>query len=392
MLGLPRLFGGVQELAPDKIEAIQGLRAVAAIFVILFHWSFLFLGWSGVWVFFVISGFVITRSLISLDKADNLSSSKLGIFYRRRALRILPLYFAVVLAGIVILILEDPSGERLWGLRMTFVALATATVNFYRMTPGYEVNLIFDHFWSLSIEEHFYILMPLVFLYFSRRWLTFFLFACVVISPLVRVGIAAYFGTPGSGELVYQFSLSHFDAFSIGAFIALNEVRIRQRQLHAPWLLLAVFGSSLVWIILGAESWTPGGILQNFAASFSVNAEGAGRPLLTYAVMTYGSGAVILCVLEGRRWLVVPLSTRFMIYTGNLSYGLYLIHVPLQYLFNKVWGVTYLLPVGERLLPFALYIVTLYGLAHLSYFYFEKPIQRLGRPIARKGLRRNSLL
>lgn len=114
------------------------------------------------------------------------------------------------------------------------------------------------------------------------------------------------------------------------------------------------------------------------------------RPFLTYSVLTYGSAAIILCVLEGRRWLVAPLNSRFLVYTGNLSYGLYLIHVPLQYVFNKIWGTTYLLPVAERLPPFTLYLVTLYAIAHLSYFHFEKPMQRLGGPNTPKGLRSDS--
>lgn len=148
----------------DRINSVEGMRGVAALSVILFHWSFIYWGWVGVWVFFVISGFVITRSLLRLDLEASAYSVKIKKFFIRRAFRIFPLYFLIVLAGAVIILIEDPSGMRLFELRYMFLALATATVNFYRMTPGYEVNLLFDHFWSLSVEEHFYLVMPLVFL------------------------------------------------------------------------------------------------------------------------------------------------------------------------------------------------------------------------------------
>lgn len=110
-------------------------------------------GWAGVWLFFVISGFVITLSLILLRHADLSLRSALSVFYYKRTLRIFPLYFLFIAVGIAAIIV---SGNFRHFHHLPY--LFTFTYNFYRVWPLYEFTPLFGHYWNVSVEEQFYLL------------------------------------------------------------------------------------------------------------------------------------------------------------------------------------------------------------------------------------------
>lgn len=206
-----------------------------------------------------------------------------------------------------------------------------------------------------------------------------FLLAMVAISPLLRMAVFAWADSssilvPG-GVVVYLLSFGHFDGFSLGAIIALYERPIRERRFHAPWLLASVGLLCAFWIAASAQDLSLESLLGNLRRSFSVNTSGGLRPVVTYAVLTFGSGCVIMCALERRRFITTFLNGRFLVYSGNISYGLYLIHVPLQYLFNEACGLTYEMDLLPRVIVFSAYIAILYLLALLSFRYIEKPLR-----------------
>ncbi len=147
------------------VPAVDGLRALAVAGVIVHHLGmFGFasdIGWAGVWLFFVISGFVITNSVDGVAYRGQSFSRKLSIFWARRVRRIRPLYLLMIGVGTII-VLTVP-GLRYQVEQLPY--LLTFTYNFHRLSPDYSHTKLFGHYWSLSVEEQFYLLFPLI--YFS---------------------------------------------------------------------------------------------------------------------------------------------------------------------------------------------------------------------------------
>ncbi len=219
----------------SHVPGVDGLRCFAVLAVMLFHVGMSKTGWAGVWLFFVISGFVITRSLMA-NAALGLPAKELfRRFYLKRSFRILPLYLgSISVFTLVILSFASERGEKLDHLPW----LLTFTYNFYRLDSDYVPNDFFGHFWSLSVEEQFYFVYPALLVLLGIARLRYALIAALVAAPLIRLMVSLIYGaiTPEEldvnrafwrGNAVYQFGLTQFDAFAIGALIALNERRIR---------------------------------------------------------------------------------------------------------------------------------------------------------------------
>src|SRR5271155_971802 len=134
--------GAVTDLAsPGRIHNLDALRAVAVLLVAVFHYRLLAVGWIGVWIFFVISGFLISRILLSY-KARFALGDYLGVFYARRALRIFPIYYLYIgLWSVVALVVFVPKD-------FAFLPLVTYTFNFVKWPPAYDGSRIFSHLWS----------------------------------------------------------------------------------------------------------------------------------------------------------------------------------------------------------------------------------------------------
>lgn len=198
--------------------------------VLIFHWfqsplfvatntfetlikRFSTIGQTGVDLFFVLSGFLITRILLS-TRGDTGYFKK---FFARRSLRILPLYYfflILFLFGVPWLTArETPPWHQQWYF---WVFLQNAPMTFGWEYAGPEP------YWSLAVEEHFYLVWPLLVAFLNRKSLAQIAIAMVTVTPLLR-----YFMLNADLE-VYYFSLTRFDALAGGALIAIAE----------PWLLL----------------------------------------------------------------------------------------------------------------------------------------------------------
>jgi peptidoglycan/LPS O-acetylase OafA/YrhL len=168
---------------------IDSLRFIAALMVLISHWLYYFpevrafnLGEMGVDLFFTISGFLITLQL--LDFKEKAAENNLGNgsvfkeFYIRRALRILPLYYLVVICSAAF-----NQGE----IREAFIWNMTFTSNFYIMKVEHWPS-IFSHFWSLSVEEHFYLFWPFIILFVKNKLLPY-----VISALIIGIFIIKYF-------------------------------------------------------------------------------------------------------------------------------------------------------------------------------------------------------
>jgi peptidoglycan/LPS O-acetylase OafA/YrhL len=293
--------GNVAAAADAYKPQLDGLRAFAVGLVIYSHfWNIASIGahW-GVRLFFVLSGYLITgillrsRALVEARRAT--SSAALANFYARRALRIFPAYYAIVIVAYA-LDLDEVRSEAVWHL--------TYTTNFLFARQGY-FSWATAHLWSLSVEEQFYLVWPFLILFVPRRLLLSLIAAIVVGGIMFRV-----LGTlllPIDGVALYVLTPASLDALAAGALLA----AVKPRGDALKWILragAAAFGLLLLIGFIGSipNRWWP--IFDTVA-------------LLPLAALVIGASAGFRGALGG------VLSLPAVRYIGHISYGIYLYHL-----------------------------------------------------------------
>lgn len=325
--------------------ALDGLRAVAIIATIAVHaafflpgpWGVLFPGaWIGVDIFFVLSGFLITR-LLADEMARN-GQISLRRFYIRRVLRLFPAYAAMLLAAIAF---------STWVLHDTAIYKAALVSIVYVMNWSRAFQWVPDaslgHTWSLSMEEQFYIVWPALFILLRGRrplaWLVAALAAMVVWRNVLVLGGS----TP---ERIYNGFDTHADTLLIGCILAVARPGPRLGALAGRFAALPVI--ALIAILTAFPYRSP------FVQTAGFSLAGLATAWVIVAAMQPG-------------WLKRALSLRALTYTGKISYGLYLWHVPIVMLGPKfIHGTLSLL-----LIPLS------FAVAALSHAFIEKPFLRL---------------
>lgn len=339
---------------------IDGLRAIAVLPVIWFHTGFFGLsgGFLGVDVFFVISGFLITGIL--LNEIEGGTFSILG-FYERRARRILPALFAVVLTTIPFAwFLLDPPAFADYSRSIAAVILFVSNVHFLENVNYFGLNveqMPLLHTWSLAVEEQFYLVFPWVLLLIRRSFWVLILTLLVVLAALSLV--LSEWGWRNEPDANFFFTFSRFWELLAGAIAAV----IAKHAMPKENGVLAILGLAL---ILG---------------SMVVFDETTPVPSLYALVPVLGSFLVLLFGQSGT-FVARFLSLRWMVGIGLVSYSAYLWHYPLFAFAHVAY------PNGVHPgLMFALLILTL-AMAALTWVCVEQPFRR---PTARLLNRRGSL-
>ena len=370
---LNRLLNFFPEIKPKTtnrlphMPQLDGLRAFAVTAVLIHH--FIRGGWRlganlGVKLFFVLSGFLITSILIrSRNEADVLNKGGGGAlknFYIRRFLRIFPLYYFVVAVGALV------NAEM---VREYLPFLLTYTLNFKMAQQGWFIAH-YAHFWTLSVEEHFYLIWPWVVLFLPRRWLIPAALTMIALGPgyrLYHVIGWTYFDSQASGLNTYIFTLTCFDTLGMGALLAL----LSHADISSKKLLRL-----LSHIIL------PAGIL-GFICLYTVKKFTPNWPYdlvlfdLTLALVfmwlvragARGFGGILGAILN---WKPIR-------YVGKISYGIYVYHplIPslLAFLIGQLgWEFKLFTLPG-----FCLATIATFFVASTSWYLMEKPINNLKR-------------
>ena len=367
------------------IRTLDGLRGVAVAFVLLLHFGYLNGGWIGVQLFFVLSGFLITGVLVA-DR-DAPLGPYLKRFYWRRALRIFPLYYGyLAILGLACAILGRPARFPEHAL-----PLATYTYNFTRASD-FTPSPFFTHFWSLAVEEQFYLVWPLLVHALSRRARVAQSAVLVVFGPLVRATIATLFNDGRApydvGDAVYWSTLSHADAFAAGALVCLLGVggRLTRPGLAAGIAVVAVAAAGFFNLAAlrrdGAE--LPMGTLGYPLASIANHFH-----LWGYSLLNLASAALVAAAVAAHRrgGALRALGWSPLAGLGRISYGVYVLHWPLLVLFNA--AVRYRPMTVRGALMCAAWAALVAGVAWMSWRFFETRFLDLkDRGPGRRALRR----
>jgi peptidoglycan/LPS O-acetylase OafA/YrhL len=341
-------------VSAGRISGLDGLRVMAVLTIVLFHQGYIPFGWAGVQVFFVLSGYLITRIL--WQERQRPLRDYLVQFYGRRALRIFPLYYGVLACVAVGALLSTNVG----GVRPALPYLATYTYNLWTATRSFVESSYVGHFWSLSVEEQFYLLWPLL-IYFSRASsLRLTLLSVALLAPLIRLAEVFLMRSwshayPFIDHDIYVLTPTYVDGFALGAYVALFPLGGARKSFFVC-LALVIFGA--YW------AGTRGTGLQD------PRGMGSGYILIWgYSLVHIVAALGIDCVVHGKLARSF-LDSAAMRYLGRISYGLYVFHLPVQV---TIWHkVPYFAKPWRLLLEIAITI----ALAAASFQWWEKPFLR----------------
>jgi peptidoglycan/LPS O-acetylase OafA/YrhL len=351
----------------SRFAVVDALRTLAVVAVIATHFPSALLhdhpveplqslrrnGWVGVWIFFVISGYVITHTLAERRTAGH-EHQPLRAFYRRRFARLYPLAVAVLVLGLAARrwLPDSATKVEIFGARggvdpHMVIGILTPTLNLMVLIFGKWIwGLAFGLFWSLAIEEQFYLVFPCAFLRCPEQVVRRVLWGLVLIGPAARLLSVIYLPTRP-----FQVQpLSCFDALALGALLRmqLSPQPEQSRRLGRKQAGLLVVGASMLCAAL-------------FSPHLSPRVNAVVLPTLA------GWGAVaVLGAIASRPWRV----PRWLIRPGERCYGMYLLHAPVLFVVS---------PLLKRVHPFVGFSVWL-GLtmvaAELSFRALEQPMSR----------------
>lgn len=361
--------GARQELL-NYMPQLDGLRALAVAAVLVHHLldpelvarflAWVPLGFVGVRLFFVLSGFLITGILIrERDRNDGVGAGRarsLRNFYMRRTLRIFPLYYFVLLLTLVF----GAQSER-----EQLPWLATYTYNLYLSNLGWW-PAYFSHFWSLSVEEQFYLFWPWVLLFAPRRWLPTVCVAMIAIALAYR-WFAIY--AQLNPVAIYGFTLSSLDALGIGSLLALA----CRGGAVSQGTVRALRNSALPIGLLGALLLTA----TNADVLHTVFFETLVALVFVWLVAAASRG---FSGIPGR-WLQLPV----LVYLGKISYGIYVYHLFMPHLLRPLldYAGIQLLPRGAA--EFTLSCVATVATAALSWTLLERPMVSMKTRLVASG-------
>ena len=364
-------------------KQLNGIRFIAVFLVLLDHWLIpilpIPLGHLGVVIFFVLSGFLITRILfLNADEIHRTKSSawpKIIRFIYRRSLRIFPIYFILLIIGLVFNI---SNFKELWPWLLSY------TPNLYIMIKGQWLGN-WDHLWSLAVEEQYYLIFPYFILFLNKKnYLQLF---AIMIGLGVLSRLIFYVMMPHNIiEKYWMFSyvnpISAIDCFGLGGLLAYYYhydhtyfLKIAQKKYLLALTMIAVV------ITLNLSNYSK---YTYDNVWFSIFERSISAIFAYFLIMT--------ALMENKNYLGQLLENKVIFYLGSISYGIYLYHNLIFNFYhqdgNTIWGflsnnLSFLNSLNSKLvlLKFLINFLLLIGIASFSWFYIETPINKLKNKI-----------
>lgn len=342
---------------------LDGLRFFAVLMVMIAHW----LQWQwtnplvtnfpfvhGVTLFFVLSGFLITRILLSnKDEAESRNTTKtylLKNFYIRRFLRIFPIYYLLI----AFLYFIDYNNTR-----EIFPWLVTYTSNIYQSIENVYVG-DFNHFWSLAVEEQFYMFWPFLILFIKPKRI----FEAIVITILLAISTKLYlFMYVDKWMATSYFTLACMHALGLGAllsYITLYKKSFAEKLSNPIWLyILGVVYLGLLYMQSELQlAWY--------------------KEVVDEIIFAFLSALIILRASNNgfKFGMKYVLESKFVSYAGKISYGLYVYHLFMPSLFYYI-APTIGINISNKYTTFVAFYFLTFLVAHFSWILIEKPISKL---------------
>jgi peptidoglycan/LPS O-acetylase OafA/YrhL len=383
--------------------ALDGLRAIAFLMVFFQHYCSLPWGWTGVNIFFVLSGFLITGILWDTREDPHRARN----FYLRRTLRIFPLYYGIWLVALLVAPFAHWRWSVYWlawplylGNFLRFLS-PTAIVPFsglyvagngFLASASHNVQLHLGHFWSLCVEEQFYLIWPWVVFRVRRRQTLVWI--CAVVVPLTLIArLAAQHLAPIwmlDWELLYRFTPFQLDSLLLGGLIGLLWRGGHRERIVKAARVVAALATALAVVYLARtlhlsdQHWPGHYVYPPWRLTWGLS------------FLNVFSAAIILCALQPSTWTSRILSLRPLRWIGRISYGAYVLHD----LFHSLYTILvfrWIVQLGHshsalsnHLKPYVGLLIAAIGLsatlllAWLSFRFYETPFLRLKDKLAPK--------
>lgn len=343
------------ELRSKTIPGLDGIRGIAAVMVVLYHFGFTRVpGGHGVLIFFVLSGFLITWILLA--EYERTGTISFRGFYARRALRILPAFYAFMVVAVALLVFAH---RRIVWTQVAAAALYGANY-FNAVVPEERRSGVLSHLWSLATEEQFYVVWPLCVAALARsaRTLIVALAGAIVALWAYRGGLAYSGADP---EYIYNAFETRADALLVGCLAA---VLVKRALLESFWS--AVTRSPVAPLV----TMSAFGVLTQLAPGYQV-AWSLKAPVETVLA---GIMIVQLAVVSARspwwRWLNAPV----MRFLGRMSYSVYL--------YQQIGASPHILPEYPWPVRLVVCLPLTLALAATSHYVIEKPFLRMKDRVA----------
>jgi peptidoglycan/LPS O-acetylase OafA/YrhL len=338
-----------------RIPELDGLRGVAILMVLAYHYGGWEWGWTGVDLFFVLSGFLIGGILMDNKSATNYYS----VFYTRRAYRILPLY-AVTIAMLPLLLATHYEWFTV-GNKIPWYAYATFTQNFWMVKLEKLGTMALAVSWSLAIEEQFYLTLPIIVRNVSRSTLIRICCYGIALAPVLRIGVGLWH--PHNWIALWALMPMRMDALLLGvlaAWIVRSEHMLTKLRAHnGRAIFILTCGVAMLY------RFTPtvdNPIMQSFG----------------YTWIAFFYACVLLQVVTFDSYSAKMLRAKWLGYIGGLAYGIYLLH---EIVLGLVFGFT---GQGEPTIDWyhapliVICAILTIGLADLSFKCLEQPMLKRG--------------
>jgi peptidoglycan/LPS O-acetylase OafA/YrhL len=370
----------VPESRPSYIRSLDGLRGLSILLVLLYHWHYpiyqLPFGWTGVQVFFVLSGFLITRILLP-DTGKPLGAY-LKRFYVRRVLRIFPIYYLYIafLAAAAAWGIITP--DRSSAVFRTVWQTLTYTYNYYNVV-GWSVvsewqgHDLVRHLWSLCVEEQFYLFFPFI-VYACKPALRRKVIIAMVFFPiLLRILVMPVLSglvqdSAWVGSVLYTHTLFQMDSLALGAAMAVFNFDWVKKP--AVVFVAVLAGAAAVGLVLCRIGNLPLATLGLPSPECIAD----GRYIYQFPIVSLVSASALLACTRGT-FMTRIFENRALVEIGRVSYGVYLYHMVVKYFFvGKV--ISRVLPIEGSFwfetLGLIAYLGAAYGVAYLSHRFIEQ--------------------
>ncbi|MBL8076556.1 MAG: acyltransferase [Anaerolineales bacterium] len=348
-------------------RGLNSFRAFAFLAVFAYHCKLFTPGYLGVQAFFVLSGFLLTPILIDTKKTLPPRSFFVN-FFGRRALRIFPLSYLYLLLILLICLLiintKNYSGVREINLFIKQIPWAlTYAYDFFHASRLYEHNYFLTHFWSLAVEEQFYLLWPFLIFFVNQKHFKALSLIIIFLGPVLRLLITIVSqsgGFPFLGQpidlVIYVLPFSHIDAFAMGGYFALYQTSDKTNI----QTLVLLYCSTLLGYV---SQYIPTGQID--ILSFGYREFLRDQYIWGYSLANFIFAKIIVQIKDGKFFPLV-INNSFLEYLGKISYGLYVFHYPVIWLIGEY---NPSMPrIGIALISFLITLV----ISSISYEIFEK--------------------